>query len=500
MDLLGEFLNKSCENHSEAFLTRTQTTMELGWFEPIVLESQFRDFSRSYEDFSSSAGIPPKVIILPHGRAKECLRSVLIGYRSASQFSHLYRRVVVFCPWNQGGIARFCPSKPRSVPLCSAKIAIDAKYLDTFTVPTVVDEFETWKSPALLLHLPWIQTFFPNASLSVFMCGTDVAIADSNPAISEFEKSTDVLWIVLQNLDSDVSNLPSWKDVWNRDAETLSDWTTGSFKKIRHGPLALLSRIWIKDRMWGAIQFYETSVHRAPLVEKVLKVPIIDRSLLPSLRRYGSVALWDLPYTEFLQEVSPSAWQKNVWIDHAKDSIGRVFAPDFPAIDPLSPGFLRDAISNSIQHGLFVGIYDGKELRGSVGNIQGVGSVWDTIRSFARLSAFSDPRFKSVTGEEWIDGRRRYRVNISLLRTFQMVSWNPHDEKQYRRWLGKATFLVKKKQGGRSAVILDRIPEEEGWSLAVLRRDLLSKAQLKESDGLDWFAIPSSTLEATLIE
>jgi len=68
--------------------------------------------------------------------------------------------------------------------------------------------------------------------------------------------------------------------------------------------------------------------------------------------------------------------------------------------------------SNYLQSaGVFVTLNKGKELRGCIGYIEPVASIWDAIRENTVAAATGDPRFETVTEEELPE----IKIEISIL-------------------------------------------------------------------------------------
>lgn len=68
--------------------------------------------------------------------------------------------------------------------------------------------------------------------------------------------------------------------------------------------------------------------------------------------------------------------------------------------------------------GAFVTIHIKGNLRGCIGYIEGVKSIPETVKDMAAASAFSDPRFSSLTAEEY----KKIDLEISILSPIEKVS------------------------------------------------------------------------------
>ncbi|MFH1247860.1 MAG: AmmeMemoRadiSam system protein B, partial [Candidatus Omnitrophota bacterium] len=102
--------------------------------------------------------------------------------------------------------------------------------------------------------------------------------------------------------------------------------------------------------------------------------------------------------------------------------------------------------------GAFVTLHKHKELRGCIGNMVGTQELYLTIRDMAIESAFSDPRFPSLSKDELKD----IEIEVSVLSPLERV--DSADSIQ----MGVHGVLVKK--GFRSGVFLPQVATETGWS------------------------------------
>jgi len=116
--------------------------------------------------------------------------------------------------------------------------------------------------------------------------------------------------------------------------------------------------------------------------------------------------------------------------------------------------FKDDSFSDEIfqeKRGAFVTIHMRESLRGCIGYIKGVKPMKETIEDMALSAAFKDPRFISLTKDEYevID------IEISIL-TPIVVLENIEDVK-----VGRDGLIITR--GFQSGLLLPQVPVEQGW-------------------------------------
>jgi uncharacterized protein len=117
--------------------------------------------------------------------------------------------------------------------------------------------------------------------------------------------------------------------------------------------------------------------------------------------------------------------------------------------------------------GAFTTIYLAAQLRGCVGYVFPVASVYRTVAETARAAAFEDTRFYPVTREE----APQLEVSLSILSTLQPIK--PEDVE-----VGKHGLLIS--QHGHRGLLLPQVPAEHGWNRETFLDQTCHKAGLPE--------------------
>ena len=115
--------------------------------------------------------------------------------------------------------------------------------------------------------------------------------------------------------------------------------------------------------------------------------------------------------------------------------------------------------------GVFTTVYIRGGLRGCVGNIAPVSSLYRTVIETARAAAFEDSRFPPITNEE----AGRLEVSLSILSpTFAIRA----DEIE----IGSHGLLIS--QGRSRGLLLPQVPIEQGWDRITFLEQTCRKARL----------------------
>ncbi len=101
--------------------------------------------------------------------------------------------------------------------------------------------------------------------------------------------------------------------------------------------------------------------------------------------------------------------------------------------------------------GAFVTIHIKGDLRGCIGYIEGIKSIPETVKDMAMASAFSDPRFSSLTPEEY----KKIDIEISILSPIEKVK----DLKEIV--VGRDGLIIS--HGYNRGLLLPQVPVEQGW-------------------------------------
>jgi AmmeMemoRadiSam system protein B/AmmeMemoRadiSam system protein A len=144
----------------------------------------------------------------------------------------------------------------------------------------------------------------------------------------------------------------------------------------------------------------------------------------------------------------------------ARKSIGRVLASDTA---PLARG-LPPALD--AKRGVFVTLYEGGELRGCVGRLEGDLPLGQATGLTALRAAFADSRFTPLRPGEL----SKIEIEVSVLTPYARVA-GPE-----AITIGKDGVLLRK--SGRAAVYLPEVAVEQGWGIATLLDHLSVKAGL----------------------
>ena len=115
--------------------------------------------------------------------------------------------------------------------------------------------------------------------------------------------------------------------------------------------------------------------------------------------------------------------------------------------------------------GAFTTIYSHSLLRGCVGYVFPVASVYRTVAETARAAAFEDTRFSPVTLEE----ATGLEISLSILSPLKAV--NPEEVE-----IGLHGLVVS--QGGRRGLLLPQVPVEHQWDRVTFIEQTCRKAGL----------------------
>ena len=115
--------------------------------------------------------------------------------------------------------------------------------------------------------------------------------------------------------------------------------------------------------------------------------------------------------------------------------------------------------------GAFTSLYSNGELRGCVGYVFPVGSVYCAVIETARAAAFEDTRFYPVTLEE----ARQLEIELSILSPPQPIA--PEQVE-----VGRHGLLVS--MGGQRGLLLPQVPTERNWDRFTFLEQTCRKAGL----------------------
>jgi len=115
--------------------------------------------------------------------------------------------------------------------------------------------------------------------------------------------------------------------------------------------------------------------------------------------------------------------------------------------------------------GAFTTIYFHGNLRGCVGYVFPVASLYRTVAETARAAAFEDTRFSPVSPQE----APELDVSLSILSSLQVIT--PEEVE-----IGRHGLVVS--HGGRRGLLLPQVPVEHQWDRATFMEQTCRKAGL----------------------
>lgn len=118
---------------------------------------------------------------------------------------------------------------------------------------------------------------------------------------------------------------------------------------------------------------------------------------------------------------------------------------------PQNPSFNDSVIDE--KRGVFVTLTLDQKLRGCIGFLEAVDTVYNSVQNLALSAAFSDPRFPTLSSREF----SQIIIEISILTPLHKIS----DPFQIR--LGINGVVVEK--GLQKGVFLPQVATDTGWSL-----------------------------------
>lgn len=119
------------------------------------------------------------------------------------------------------------------------------------------------------------------------------------------------------------------------------------------------------------------------------------------------------------------------------------------------------------KRGVFASLYLFGELRGCVGFIQAINSVYRAVAEAARAAAFDDTRFYPVTLEE----APQLQIELSILSPMQPISADAVE-------IGRHGLLIG--LHGRRGLLLPQVPVEHNWDRVTFLEQACRKAGLPQ--------------------
>ena len=161
---------------------------------------------------------------------------------------------------------------------------------------------------------------------------------------------------------------------------------------------------------------------------------------------------------------------KDMVIQSIRSGLGLEGAPSEPPEPPTEK--LKESF------GAFVTLKIGGRLHGCIGTIQGGGELFRTVWQRARSAAFEDPRFPSLTEEEF--GQLEYEISI-----LSPIEPCPDPEMVE---VGRHGLIMSR--DGRSGLLLPQVPVEWQWD----RETFLAQTCVKAGLSRDAWRDPATTI------
>jgi AmmeMemoRadiSam system protein A len=135
------------------------------------------------------------------------------------------------------------------------------------------------------------------------------------------------------------------------------------------------------------------------------------------------------------------------------------------ALEPRELSLIPPSLHLAEPRGVFTTLYYGGELRGCVGYVLPVSSLYRAVAETARAAAFEDSRFWPVTLEE----APGLEVSLSILSPLKPIQPEEVD-------LGRHGLLVS--MAGHRGLLLPQVPLEHGWDRVAFLQQTCRKAGL----------------------
>jgi uncharacterized protein len=128
------------------------------------------------------------------------------------------------------------------------------------------------------------------------------------------------------------------------------------------------------------------------------------------------------------------------------------------SLDPPTPHLAEP-------RGVFTTLYHRRRLRGCVGHVAAVASVYQTVADTAKAAAFEDPRFPPPTREELTD----LNLSLSILSPLNSIRSEEIE-------IGRHGLLIS--QDSRRGLLLPQVAVEQGWDRITFLEHTCRKAGL----------------------
>ncbi len=135
------------------------------------------------------------------------------------------------------------------------------------------------------------------------------------------------------------------------------------------------------------------------------------------------------------------------------------------------------------ERGAFVSLhtYPEHQLRGCIGFIEPVKSIWETVIECSVSAAFRDPRFSKLTAGEW--EKNNLIVEISVLSIPDLIYVTDPKEYLEKIVVGRDGLIVERDIN--KGLLLPQVPVEFGWDAEEFLKQCCVKAGLNEDSWQD---------------
>jgi AmmeMemoRadiSam system protein A len=132
--------------------------------------------------------------------------------------------------------------------------------------------------------------------------------------------------------------------------------------------------------------------------------------------------------------------------------------------------------------GVFTSLYLHGELRGCVGFVLPISSVYQAVAETARAAAFEDTRFRPVTREE----AAHLKIELSVLSPPQAIAPETVE-------IGRHGLLIS--MAGHRGLLLPQVPVEHNWDRAMFLEQTCRKAGLRSDAWQNGATVEAFTAE-----
>lgn len=152
--------------------------------------------------------------------------------------------------------------------------------------------------------------------------------------------------------------------------------------------------------------------------------------------------------------------ERELLLKLARDTIGARLGKNEPSdISPDNPVL-------SEPRGAFVTLHKHGALKGCIGYVEAIKPLYKTVREMAIAAAFQDPRFESLTENEF----DQIEIEISVMSPIEKISNIDEIE------VGKHGLIMK--SGFNQGLLLPQVATEQGWDKETFLEHTCNKAGL----------------------